>query len=110
MKAPLHFWDLICPKYDQIDRRNEGGIIDGDELAATLIEAVAPYRAVDDEYREKLQADLNQLDGQETVLVEELMYRETRLKEVRRSKTAIKAALDALAPEKKVADGYAGAA
>lgn len=110
MTKPKVFWGRFLPKYDQIDRRNEDGIIDGDELAATLIEAVAPYRAIDDDYREKLQADFEYLDKQDASLVEELMSRETRLREVRRSKTAIKAALDALAPEKKVADGYAGAA
>lgn len=110
MKTPLVFWDRFFPKYPQIDRHDEEGIIDGSDFEAALVEGVEPYRPIDDEYREKLQADFEHLDKQDAALVEELMYRETRLREVRRSKTAIKAALDALAPEKKVADGYAGAA
>lgn len=110
MTKPKIFWDRFFPKYEQIDRYNEGGVIDGDELASTLIEAVAPYRAIDDDCRDKLKVDFDRFVLQEAVLVEELMFRETRLMEVRRSKMAIKAALDALAPEKKVADGYAGAA
>lgn len=110
MTKPKVLWDRFFPKYDTIERHAHGGVIDDAELSASLAEAVAPYRAIDEEYREKLQADLGGLIEQENTLIDELTYRETRLREVRRSKAAIGAALLELAPEKRVADGYAGAA
>lgn len=114
--------DKIFPKYPSVERIYERGFEKGglvpagesglrdNEVAIQLTPAeIAPYRAIDDECREKLQVDFDRLDQQDAVLVEELMERETRLKEIRRSKAALKAAIDLL-DVPKPAEGYAGAA
>lgn len=109
MTKPKVLWDRFFPKYDTIERHAHGGVIDDAELSASLVEAVEPYRPIDEQLHDKLQHELGCLIEQENALIDELTYRETRLREVRRSKAAIGAALLELAPEKGVADGYARA-